>query len=205
MTTDPDTLFEDAAPTNPVNQPLPVEHPDFKVRVADFPLPWSAASLKDPEEMTPAELLSAYVDCKRMADGFSLASKEVAKGAEMLEPYVRKIIDARKGMAIPSYIGVTPYNIAIESKTALKLDGEKEDIIKSLQGSKHNAWKATVEAKPDYNTSTLLKTVRDDLKDNGLKKADEYTVENVAQILPPEIGKHIKVETTSSLTFKEQR
>lgn len=69
MTTDPDTLFEDAAPTNPVNQPLPVEHPDFKVRVADFPLPWSAASLKDPEEMTPAELLSAYVDCKRMADG----------------------------------------------------------------------------------------------------------------------------------------
>lgn len=206
MSTSPDDLFADPAPADPdtSTEALPVEHPDYRVRVLDFPLPWSADSLKNPEEMDPAELLTAFVDCKRMADAFSLASKEVGKGAGMLEPYVREIISARKDMPIQAFIGVTPYLIAVERKVALGLKGKKPDIIKDLQGSEHKAWQSAVQAKPDYNSNSLLKKVRDELADQGVE-ANQWTVENIAAALPPEIGNHIEIRESSSLTFKEQK
>lgn len=204
MITDIDELFADRS-TPPPSTAVPVEDPAFTVRVGDADIPSlkELADLIDPEELEPQELLMRYTNLLAEADRYMLASKELRKAAEMLNPYVTEIINARNGMEIPAYVGVTPYRIAVESTTALKLEGDKDEIAQALRLSGIPRLIATVDDGPKYHTASVLKAFRDTLKEDGIDPKG-YTPELVAQSLPPEIGKFVTVDNKTRIIFKEQ-
>ena len=179
---------------------LPIEHPDYRVVVTDMQP--TALEPVDPEQMKPHELLQRYVQMQRNRDIASYQAGEFGKAVAFLDPYVREIVKARNGMAIPAYIGVKPYLIAVDSTTKLDLKGKRPQILHALQTTP--AFQSVVTSAPNYNYQTAMKRVRDTLEQNGVTK-NGWTIENISAALPPAIGNLISVEEVITLSFKEQK
>ena len=200
--TDADALF--AAPAKETPAAEDVTNPRYRAMIEDMPSPWSSEQMPNLDDVSPHQLVRFFLSLKHHADIYSMAAGDLSKAASMIEPLIVEIIAERKGMAIPAYIGVTEYEIGHQKNQKLKLSGKKPAIIKALSESKHEALNNIVQAKPDYNYQSLMKFVRDELKDAGIDP-DNWTPESVSDVLAPELGQFVEVETTSTLTFKEQK
>lgn len=198
MSDDPFAALDDnagEAQANLADKKVAHLSPDFKVTIEKptvLDLNWSI-----PPTESKAELLEQYVSAQAQLQAAKEHVKAMEEVLEDMEPAVRGAIAQRREMEIPAAVGYVPYTIRIESRRKLTLEGERAEVLKSLQESPLATLQALV--KPDYNWQNVMRHVRKELKDAGVS---DYTQELVYEVLPPALGQYVQVVEQEDLVFK---
>ena len=170
---------------------------EITVRIEHRAPPFPKGLDKPPEEMTPYQLIELYAETQEdinYFNGIIAGHQEILK---MIEPYVREVLQAH-GKSIAIDIGASRHYIHSTQSRRLSVKDRSEMIaaIKALPGWTHLL-------KEDYNHASLMKKVRDELKDAGTTWADAG-IEDILTILPKQIVEAIDIESTGGMEFKRE-
>ena len=187
--TDLDTLFDPNADWTPGN--------DITVRVERRGRPDVRKLETPPEQMTPYEILRTYAELR---DEFSYYSEIAALYQHLfqsLEPFIEQLLAAH-GKEIPVEIGIHRHYLRATSSRGVSVTDRPTMLkaIKALPG-----WADLV--KEDYNHASLMKRLRDELKDAGTSLADASD-EDILTILPPSVVAAIELKRSEGMEFKAE-
>ena len=170
---------------------------EIVVRVAHWPPPRPKGLKRPPEELTPYQLIEAYAETQEGINYHSGIIHGYQELLKMLEPYVRQVLEAH-GKSIPIDISTSRHYIHSTQSRRLSVKNRAEMIaaIKALPGWTHLL-------KEDYNHASLMKKVRDELKDAGTTWADAG-IEDILTILPKQIVEAVDIESTGGMEFKRE-